>query len=118
MPDQMYDIRFAAGEEVIDAEDVVTFQYQAITQMRAQKACAARHQNRLSLNHSRRSLFYRPTSKKARSSIDARPHPRIGPDRAYAIPRFQLFPIEFTIVVRRPTQRAIHSASGAVVCAL
>ncbi len=51
MPDQMNDVRLAAGEEVVDAEDVVTFRYQSVAQMRTEEAGAAGDKNRPSIDH-------------------------------------------------------------------
>ena len=42
---QVRDVRLAAGEEVVDAEDVVAFRDQPLAEVRAEKAGAAGDQN-------------------------------------------------------------------------
>jgi len=43
--DEMRDALLAAGQEIVDAQDVVTLPQQALAKMRAQEAGAAGHQN-------------------------------------------------------------------------
>ncbi len=40
----MLDIRFLAGKEVIQADDVVAFRDQPLAQMRAEKSCSTRYE--------------------------------------------------------------------------
>ena len=47
MADQMLDVALAAGEEIVDANDVVAVGNQAIAQVRAEKAGTAGDQHRL-----------------------------------------------------------------------
>src|SRR2546423_6549018 len=44
IPEQMLDVPFGAGEEIIRAENVLPGRHKALAQMRAEEACAAGHQ--------------------------------------------------------------------------
>ena len=45
MANQVFDIALGAGEEVVEANDIVAACDQTIAQVRTQKACAPRNQN-------------------------------------------------------------------------
>ena len=51
MAQQMFDTLFPPGEEIVDADDVVTVRQQTLTKVRAEKSRASGHQDGFSINH-------------------------------------------------------------------
>jgi hypothetical protein len=64
---QVRDVRLLAGEEIVDANDVMSLVDQPFTQMAAEKTCAAGYQNPLDRRHDDSFL----KSVNSRLSVDA-----------------------------------------------
>ena len=81
MGQQMLDVVLAAGEEVVDADDVVAFRNQAIAKVRTEEPGAAGDENRLAIMHVGILPIAAADQSKQETSRDSAHITSIGPTR-------------------------------------